>query len=245
MSSNTSRKLWEDVQEYCENRLAEISAINDDPKHQCPSAFVCIAAFIGFLSRLASGTNMSKMREDGVCFKNFVKQHMPSKYQSEEIADLLYKTFRCGIVHAMSFDPEISENRTVYLAKNNGCTSGYAKLAITHDRKWDSYCNGGNLVKAPQSDMFVLTAQVLCEDIGKAIAQMFIDPAVQCNSEEYVRTQRPIAGLGLQHGAASSKAQGQTVTAASLTTYPYPLGDLSSSNYPLPVSAHATVSTQI
>lgn len=241
MSSNTSRKLWEDVQAYCEKRLAEISAINDDPKHQCPSAFVCIAAFIGFLSRLASGTNMSKMREDGVCFKNFVKQHMPSKYQSEDIADLLYKTFRCGIVHAMSFDPEISENRTVYLAKNNGYTSGYAKLAITHDRNWDSLCNGTSLLKEPQSGMFVLTAHVLCDDIGNAIGEMFKDSAVQCNSEEYVRTQRPIAGLGLQHGSVSN-SNATTATVAALSTYAYPNGDLSSSIFPLPRSAQKTVS---
>lgn len=245
MSSNTSRKLWKDIQAYCEKRLAEISAINDDPQHQCPSAFVCIAAFMGFLSRLASGTNMSKQREDGACFKSLVRQFMPQKYQREDIADLLYKTFRCGIVHAMSFDPEISENRTVYLAKNNGCTSGYAKLAITHDRKWDSFCNGSNLIKETQSGMFVLTAHTLCEDIGKAIVQMFKDPAVQCNSEEYVRTQRPIAGLGLQQGSTLSKSQVQTVTGASLTTYPCPIGDLSSSNFPLLVSAQAVVPTQI
>lgn len=190
-----TQPLWTNIKRYCQERLQEIKAINDDPKHQCPSAFVCIAAFMGFLSRLASGTNLSTARDDGLCFKNFVQNYMPQKYRGQTFPDLLYKTFRCGIVHAMSFDPEITGNRTVYLASVGGATSGYAKLAITHDKHWSSLCGGAQLIPEVTSGMYVLVADVLCDDIDWAIVEMFNNPAVQNNSEEYVRTQRPIAGV--------------------------------------------------
>ena len=111
-----TKPLWEDVRDYCEERLKEIKSINDDKCHQCPSAVVCIATFIGYLSRLAFGTNVAGDRHDGQWFKDFVKKYMPPKYHAH--ADLLYGTFRCGLVHAMSFDDEIPNvpgNRTVYL----------------------------------------------------------------------------------------------------------------------------------
>lgn len=202
MPTTTIMNSWKDIEKYCNDRLQEIRTINEG--HHCPSAFVCIAAFMGFLSRLAFGTNLAQAREDGVCFRAFVQKYMPQKYHVSPIPDLLYKTFRCGIVHAMSFDPEILEsNRTVYLANNNGGTQGLPKLAIAHDTNLSGFCNGGQLQTHHQPGMYVLVADVLCDDLSSAIKKMFQDPAVQNNSEEFVRVQRPIQEIGklLSQGA--------------------------------------------
>lgn len=183
---------WKEVLEYCNERLDEIRAINSN--HQCPSAFVCIAAFMGFLSRLAFGTNQWKRGEDGKCFRDFVQTYMPQKYQFLP-KDLLYTTFRCGIVHAMSFDPEISEDRAIYLQAHNGGTDGSAQLAITHAPEFRDLCEGAQLKQESQTGMYVLVADVLCDDIAEAITKMFQSPDVQKNSEAYVRVQRPIVGI--------------------------------------------------
>lgn len=182
---------WQDVKDYCESRLQEIREINKG--YSCPSAFVCIAAFIGFLSRLAFGTNLAQTGSDHSCFCTFVRKYMPPKYNP--VSELLYKTFRCGLVHAMSFDPEITDSRAVYLAHNRGGTHGYAKLAITHDTNLCSLCSGGQLQKDTQTGMYVLVADVLCDDLSSAIDNMFKDQAVRNNSEEFVRVQRPIQGI--------------------------------------------------
>lgn len=182
---------WNDVKDYCERRLDEIKDINR--QHHCPSGFVCIAAFIAYLSRLAYGTNVRTDRHDGEWFKRFIRVFMPSKYHNHD--DLMYRTFRCGILHAMSFDDEIDGNRTVYLASRGGGTTGYATLAITHDMKLASLCSGSTLMKDPTTNAFVLVADVLCNDVKSAIIAMFKNVAVQKNCEEFVACQRYITGI--------------------------------------------------
>lgn len=184
---------WNDVKDYCEKRLEEIKNINRN--HQCPSGFVCIAAFIAYLSRLAYGTNVRTDRHDGDWFKRFITNFMPSKYQGHE--DLMYKTFRCGILHSMSFDDEISDNRTAYLAQQGGSTSGCSELSMTHDTALSSFCVGGHLTKEPQTQSYILVADVLCDDIKNAIDVMFKDTTVQRNAQEFTRCQRYITGINV------------------------------------------------
>ena len=181
---------WNDVKDYCEKRLEEIRDINGS--HPCPSGFVCIAAFIAYLSRLAFGTNVKTDRHDGEWFKRFVGDFMPPKYHDH--ADLMYRTFRCGILHSMSFDDEIDGNRTVYLASNGGGTTGNSALAITHNMAFAPLCSGNTLIKDSTTNAFVLVADVLCADVEAAIIAMFKNVAVQKNCEEFVACQRYITG---------------------------------------------------
>lgn len=182
---------WSEVKAYCENRLEEIKAINKN--HPCPSGFVCIAAFIAYLSRLAYGTNVRTDRHDGEWFKRFIRDFMPAKYHNHD--DLMYRTFRCGILHSMSFDDEIEEDRAAYLASHVGGTTGYAPLAITHDMAFAPMCSGSALIRETTTNAFVLVADVLCNDIKFAITEMFKNVAVQKNSEEFVACQRYITGI--------------------------------------------------
>ena len=165
---------WNDVKDYCNKRLEEIRDINR--RHPCPSGFVCIAAFIAYLSRLAYGTNVRTVRHDGDWFKKFIRDFMPSKYHDHD--DLMYRTFRCGILHSMSFDDEIDGNRTVYLASNGGGTTGNSALAITHNMAFAPLCSGNTLIKDSTTNAFVLVADVLCADVEAAIIAMFNNVAV-------------------------------------------------------------------
>lgn len=181
---------WTEIKAYCESRLSEIRAIN--VSHPYPSSFVCIAAFIGYLSRLAYGTNNKNNREDGTWFRNFITNFMPAKYHGME--NMMYGTFRCGIIHAMSFDDELSEDNVMFLSKQHTGVQGYSKLAITHDSKYNSLCSGSQLL-ANNEGMYVLVADILCDDIGKAIDSMFKAKGVQENCERFIKCQRPIMGL--------------------------------------------------
>lgn len=193
----------DEIKDYCQERLKEIRAINDAPIGRKPSGFVCIAAFIGFLSRLAYGTNLQRDHgNDGKWFRKFVKNFMP-KYGAQ--AGLMYSTFRCGIVHAMSFDPEISVGRDAYLQDPNNSNRGGAELYITHTLNEQTLgcCNGEVLHKMPGENSYVLVASVLCDDIKRAINTMFDNVAVRCNSEKFVRVQRLIKGRSVKPASAN------------------------------------------
>ena len=175
-----SKELWKEVKAYCVQRLEEIRKINAD--NPCPSAFVCIAAFIGYLSRLAYGTNL-RSRTDKKWFEDFVIHFMPRKYHPH--VDALYSTFRCGIVHSMSFDDEIDCDRDAFLAKWDKTKRLPSDLAITHHSKYRKYCSGEHLEREPEKNQLVLVADVLCADIATAIGNMFNDDQVQHNSVKF------------------------------------------------------------
>ena len=175
-----------EIKSYCEDRLTEIKEINE--KFNCPSSFVCIAAFIGYLSRIAYGTNKRSDHNDGKWFRDFVKNFMDQKYH--EHADLMYHTFRCGIIHSMSFDDEITCDRGQYLANNRGRTSSDPKLEITHTPKYAS--KDSQLQEDSNTKSVILYAGELCDDIRKAIGEMFKDTSVQINSVSFVSCQRYI-----------------------------------------------------
>ena len=208
-------ETWMEVKEYCFDRLEEIRRINDG--HPCPSAFVCIAAFMGFLSRLAYGTNSAKDHKDGQWFKDFVTNFMPQKYSPQ--ADLMYSTFRCGIVHAMSFDLEIPRayagTRSDYLESIGGVNRPAAKLAITHDARFISLCGGGELLqyeKDGKKGPYVLVASVLCDDIAMAIDKMFGENEIQENSTWFIQVQRLITGELVSDGATSPSCNSDSVS---------------------------------
>lgn len=210
---------WKDIKEYCLDRLAEIRRINDG--HPCPSAFVCIAAFIGFLSRLAYGTNNVRDCDHDI-FMKFVKNFMPTKYAHFSPADLMYSTFRCGIVHAMSFDSGITKkgmDREAYL-KSEGANRAAADLAITHSDEFKSLCANDRLSRCVLKDgsqgPYVLVANVLCDDIATAIKKMFDEKEIQDNSEGFVIVQRLIAGAETKPISASSDSATTSLSGSGL-----------------------------
>lgn len=183
----TSITSWQDARQYCKDRLDEIREIN---KHQNPSGFVCIAAFMGFLSRLAFGTNNKSSHADKKCFCDFIANFMPMKYRGHD--DMMYRTFRCGIVHAMSFDDELAVDNVDFLKTQLQGVQGFSKLAITHSHQYDSLCTGHQL-RQDSNGMYVLVADILCNDIESAINAMFADREVQKNCERFILCQRPIS----------------------------------------------------
>lgn len=200
--SKATKRTWSDIKDYCQQRLAEIRRINE--QFSCPSGFVCIAAFMGYLSRLAYGTNEKSDHSDGKWFKQFVDYFMPSKYRGH--GDLMYNTFRCGILHSMSFDDEISDARMNYLKQIGGATTGYPDLAISHDAgKYCVFCQGAQLQTLPGTQTYVLVASVLCDDIDRAIETMFSDSSVRLNMEAFVACQRSIGEIELPPTSISGK----------------------------------------
>ena len=180
------------IQQYCLDRLNEIRSINRS--HRCPSAFVCIAAFMGFLSRLAYGDNVQRSVSDGTAFKAFVSNFMP-QYRGYE--NELYKTFRCGIVHAMSFDPEYSDVPSRMADLSSGGRTGNASIAITHSHTNflpSPYATVSNPIAG---SIMTLNADELCNDIESAIKALFADPTYCKKAEEFVACQRPIQAIPL------------------------------------------------
>lgn len=162
----------DEIKRYCLDRLEEIRVINE--VFHVPSGFVCIAAFIGFLSRLAYGTN-KKHREDASTFMGFVKKFMPS-YDAED----MYSTLRCGIVHAMSFHPAFANGRP-----SDKPTSPLSPpvYSITHSESWT------NLAQSTTNGIGRgIQSAALCNDIENAIKSMFDDPLNQIERDNAVKT---------------------------------------------------------
>lgn len=161
---------------YCQNRLKEISLINQ--LFPTPSSVVTVAAFMGFLSLLAFGSN-ALHGEDGSCFKLFVQKFLPS-YDPE----LMYSTFRCGIVHAMSFYPGLSAPRP----SDAPTSKQYPKLLVTHSQSWQ------NLDAASYDGVSIPVIQVakLCDDLTTAVEVMFDDSMVQVNCVKFMNWQPAI-----------------------------------------------------
>ena len=165
-----------DVQEYCKDRLEEIRAINE--KSRTPSGFVCMAAFIGFLSNLASGK--AEIGSDKDNYVNFAINYMNGLCPDQARAEELYKTLRCGLLHAMSFclpfDPGKMPS-TFSQPPNRG------KMSITHD------------AMPAGSDPDVITFEALYQAVGLAIQKLFADSNAANKILTVVYWQPPIKGI--------------------------------------------------
>lgn len=168
----------DDIKRYCLDRLEEIRFINK--VFHVPSGFVCIAAFIGFLSRLAYGNNVERQTSDSASYRAFITNFMPQKYNGTELP--LYKAFRCGIVHAMSFDSEYADIPSRMKTLSRGGRNDTAQIVITHDPVGTS----------SQGLSLTLNATDFCDDVEKAIHQLFSDPVCLQNAKQFMTCQRPI-----------------------------------------------------
>ena len=181
-------KKWtqKEVKKYCIDRLAEIELINH--LSPTPSAFVCIASFIGFLSELAYGTN-ERDNKTGIKYKDFIERYLP-KYKSYK--QDMYETFRCGVVHSMSLYKQLKGKRT------STTKIQLPTVVITHDLNYEKRseiqkCTEGGF------NAIILFAFDLCEDIRSAIDIMFApdekDNPAYSNSVKFVKYQKPIGLL--------------------------------------------------
>lgn len=175
-----------DLKKYCIDRLNEIEAINH--YSHTPSAFVCIASFISFLSELAYGTN-ERNDKTGKKYRDFVARYLP-KYAMYK--DEFYSTFRCGIVHSMTLYKQIKGKRS---AKSK---IQLPTIVITHDLNYAKQ----NVVQKYTKNGFnaiIIHAFDLCAEIRAAIDIMF-DPMepnnpAYSNSVVFVKYQKPIGSL--------------------------------------------------
>ena len=182
--SNSQLTGKPEIQEYCENQLDVVRQICGDKRFQTPVSFVCIAAFIGYLSRLAYGNNRAH-DNDPKMYKDFVREVMgASKSDYKIIADEMYYVFRCGIVHSMSFTPPVD-------ASTPKCN-----IAISHDpqTKWK---NGSGFYKENRQgvEWTVLNADDLIADLSKAISYMFADATLRQHAIDFANKQQPIKGI--------------------------------------------------
>ena len=181
-------KQWthEKLKRYCIDRLFEIEQINH--YSHTPSAFVCIVAFISFLSELAYGTNEYDNKA-GKRYRDFIERYLP-KYRAYK--EDFYSTFRCGIVHSMTLYKPVKNKR---LAVNK---VDLPKIVITHDLNY-AKLNEIEKYKKNGFDAIVIYAFDLCREIRDAIDVMFDskepnNPAYG-NAIDFVKYQKPIGAL--------------------------------------------------
>lgn len=195
-----------EVLRYCYDRLAEIECINC-VSHTI-SSIGCIAAFIGFLSRLIGGDNTRSGDKD--LFVQFVKEYMPVKYAGHE--DLLYGTLRCGILHSMSFHDTIDsfqhQNKSMYptlldcrkrlVVDDTVLEQFHAqsnKLLVDHDVA----PNINGKLRTTATGQYRLSAFELCKDVRLALDKVCTEATPNSPLEkrifEFVRIQVPITTL--------------------------------------------------
>ena len=199
-----------DIKEYCKARLQEIEYINH--VSHTPSAMVALAAFVGYLSRLAFwgrpqvpnvtwGTGLIDRDEDA--FSAFIDAFLPKykRYLDTQQVDSgtnvqirkhywLYVVLRCGLVHSMSFYDKWNPNSQTQPVS----TLPKPHVVVSHDSEYSNPTSP--LPYSPNgTDAIIINAFDLCLDLRIAIEQMFNDPSVQRNAENFVRHQPPIHDL--------------------------------------------------
>lgn len=181
----------------CVSGLKQIKDINNNNKNAY--AFSCIATFVGFLSRLAFGSNVYKGDDDHKYYTDFVHQFMPDKYkkklsgdgccnkESFDMAECLYSVLRCGLVHALSLCPEIQnddsehqisamrakEIRNEWIRQHNGQLLKHPILSIFHDRPNNITKKKDDFWFDYNSKTYVLIASELYADVESAIEKLF------------------------------------------------------------------------
>jgi len=221
----------DEIKEYCKARLQEVECINH--LSHTPSAIMAIAAFVGYLSRLAfwgrhqipgvtfGSHNLIDQDEDAfnAFIVTFLKQYS-SYCDVEQLSNgqtrthyWLYTVLRCGLVHSMSFYDKWKPNA------QNQLVSSLPKphVLITHD---STYSSPSRPLPYPHwgTNSIVINAFDLCAALRVGIEDMFNDQDARTNAETFVKWQPPIQGLGLvqltQSNGANSTASPSLVVAA-------------------------------
>jgi hypothetical protein len=184
-----------EIEKYFMARAKEIQVIAKDGT---PWGFLCGAAFLDCLSKLAEGQDR---RRQG--YKDFVRKYLKAinpaysafKYANgkADLPEQLYHVFRCGILHSFSLVPDATS------AKQGGrrrsivlCHRKEAKrMGITHLSRYSTPI-------IPDACVFV--AEDFVKDLKRVTALLFgpkarkIDPDITTKMKTWVKQQPPIAG---------------------------------------------------
>lgn len=169
------------LQLYCEGQLDAIQRMNEFESLHTPASFVAIAAFIGYLSRLAYGSNRGHDPDAKFYIKFITDVLGVVKSDYRAIATDMYYVFRCGLVHAYSFCPPTDAPTPTY------------NIAISHSvgAKW---VQGSGFYQVSKDGKLytVLNAEDLIQDLFKSIEAMFKDPILGPHAIHFGTVQPPI-----------------------------------------------------
>jgi hypothetical protein len=147
-----------------------------------PWVFLCAAAFIEFLARLAYGDR------GRTSYVRFISEYFPmsySKFQyqsgAQDLPEQLYRVLRCGLLHAMSLVPDDEtkklggRDRSVVLTHREKpqwvvaeLSQGYAD--IEHGLPPSMHLTGHSSSYAP--DAVVLVAEDFLEDLERSVEEL-------------------------------------------------------------------------
>lgn len=174
-----------DIKQYCEDRLCEIRKVAQDGT---PTGFLCLAAFVDFLAKLAAGKDNKRNGYMKLIAKYFPDSYKDFAYKSgdKDLPTQFYSVLRCGILHGFSLYPD----------RPNRNNSKARTIVISHDGNDDGkmYAHLSNYTDKG-FDAALLIADNLCDDMSSAINSMFADKSVQANAEKWVKNQPPINGI--------------------------------------------------
>ena len=179
-NSGDEQKRLDFIKEDCLARLKDVRETNEKAKSL--SAFMSILALIGMLAKFAftkntklnakhiNGCGPDQMEYQAFCDCYLLGDNdYEQKLNCEGLSYLLYKYVRCGLLHGGTL---VNTRRTtkqinvkVYLTHNG---SNKFSLSETNDKIKQA-------TPANQIDV-VLDAFLLCDELKKAIDQMFLNP---------------------------------------------------------------------
>ena len=171
-----------DIKKYCEDRLGEIRKVAQDGT---PTGFLCLAAFVDFLAKLAAGDDNKREGYIDLITNYFPDAYKNFTYKSgdKDLPAQFYSVLRCGILHGFSLYPDQAN-------RNN---SKVRTIVISHDGKdgGKTFTHLSNYTNK-KFDAALLIADKLCDDMSSAIQKMFTYTTVQVNAEKWVKKQPPI-----------------------------------------------------
>ena len=172
------------IKAYCIDRLDEIDSLN---KSQTLSAYSCYAWLIGVLSHLAYAGQESlgiDEKKDEKCYTKFVGSFMPGYDPT-----MMYKNFRCGLIHACSLDFTWRGN------KEDSPPIGATNLFLTHNEKYR--WNGKNFKRVQIGNVtsLVMYYKDLSDSIRCAIETMFEKEDIVKSAIATTKHQRFVEGL--------------------------------------------------
>ena len=179
----------DEILPYCRARLNELKVLLSRGDAW---GFLCIAAYIDFLSKLVEGEDT---KSDG--YKLLVESYFPEKYRTftygsgkVDLYYQMYHIFRCGLIHTLSLYPDHEQ-----FTKPGGKYQGRPRsVLLTHDGLSSdgrffphlSHYNENGI------DAAVIHANDLFEDVRAATETALATPNLRVKARAWVSLSPPI-----------------------------------------------------
>ena len=182
-------KTINDIELYFCDRIKELKALS---QNGTPWEFLCMAAFVEYLSKLVYGQDKGPPG-----FKDFVLDYLSKinplyqnfRYKSgqQDLNVQMYHILRCGIVHSFSFVPD----------KKSAIKGGRLRsIVIAHKKSGQPHLGAYSSSDAPDAAVFI--SEDFAIDIEHVVDHIFTQaktcPALTRNIETWFNTQPPIRG---------------------------------------------------